>query len=117
MQIFNMIFLERGLVPGGVLSPQLQVSSANALIARHDVPHGRNQLVHEVEIGLIWNIALCTEHLVVCSLHQLLLKLCGMLDVRLLLNLYNSKRLQYTAQSLAERIVSQKFHHLLGYQL
>ena len=40
--------LNWGLVPGEVPSPQLQVSSATVLIARHDVPHSRNQLVHEV---------------------------------------------------------------------
>lgn len=55
------------------------------------VPYSRNQLVHEVQVRLIWDIALSTEHLVVGTLHKLLLKLCGMLDVGFLLNLPSSK--------------------------
>ena len=55
------------------------------------IPYSRNQLVHEVQVRLIWDIALSTEHLVVGTLHELLLKLCGMLDVGLLLNLLSSK--------------------------
>jgi len=99
---------------GGVLSPRLQVSSANALIARHNVPHGRNQLVHEVEIGLIWNIALCTENLVVSSLHQLLFKLCGMLDVRLLLNLYKKQAIAVCGAIFGKASCKLKFPSPLG---
>ena len=51
------------------------------------IPDCGDKLVHEVQVGLVWYIALSAENLVVGTLHQLLFQFCSMLDVRFLLRL------------------------------
>lgn len=51
------------------------------------MPDCGDELVHEIQVRLVWHIALGAEDLVVRALHQLLFKLCSMLDVRFLLHL------------------------------
>lgn len=51
------------------------------------MPDCGDKLVHEVQVGLVWDIALSAEDLVVCTLHQLLFQFCSMLDVCFLLHL------------------------------
>lgn len=51
------------------------------------IPDCGDKLIHKVQVGLVWYIALGTEDLVVRTLHQLLFQFCSMLDVGFLLYL------------------------------
>lgn len=44
-------------------------------------PDGAEQLLHEIGVGLIWNLHPGVQHLVVCALHQPLLQLDNVHDI------------------------------------